>query len=126
MKTKVKALKKLYFSNNIIIQPSKYVEVDDELLQKFLKWGAIEVIDDTKSISYSENKKSEGENAESKNEEKEKPDIIEVVEKIDVIKNKSELILYGNSLGIDDLTMEMTKEEIKAAIVNGMENNNEI
>ena len=114
MKTKVKALKKLYFSNNITIQPNEYVEVNNELLQKFLKWGAIEVIDDTKSIPYSENA------------EKEKPDIIEVVEKIDVIKNKSELISYGNSLGIDNLNMEMTKEEIKAAIVNGMENNNEI
>lgn len=128
MKTKVRALKKLYFFENRIVRyvkPNEYVEVDSELLQKFLKWKAVEIVGNTETtIPSTENQESENENIES--QETENTDIVAVIEKMDSIKNKSELIEYGNSLGIDNLTVEMTKEEIKAEIVNGLEENHDV
>ena len=53
-------------------------------------------------------------------------DIVEVVEKMDSIKEKTTLISYANSLGVQNLTKEMSIEEIKAAVVNGLENTNDI
>ena len=120
MKTKVRALKKLYFSNDNIIQVNEYVEVDDKLLQKFLTWKAVEIIGKTEATTASTEKEN------TKNQETEKTDIVAVIEKMDSIKNKSELIEYGNHLGIDNLTVEMTKEEIKAEIVNGLEENHDV
>lgn len=136
MKTKVRALKKLYFVEKgkvRFVQIGEYAEIDDELLKKFLRLKAVEIVEKIESndIPYSknetqENKQQEKENTQEESEEKERPDIVTVVEKMDSIPNKTKLIQYGNRLGIDGLTMEMTKEDIKAAIVNGLEGNNDI
>lgn len=131
MKTKVRALKKLYFFENRIVRyvkPNEYVEVENALLQKFLKWKAVEIVGNTETAisSTTSTEKENTENQESEKEETENTDIVAVIEKMDSIKNKSELIEYGNHLGIDNLTVEMTKEEIKAEIVNGLEENHDI
>lgn len=121
MKAKIRALKKLYFFDKKevrYIQPGEYAEIEDKLLDKFLKLKAIEVIAAGEEIKNSSNNDS--------SMEIELPDIVAVVEKMDSIKEKSELILYGNSLGIQNLTKEMSTEEIKAAVVNGLENTNDI
>ena len=49
-----------------------------------------------------------------------------IPEKMDSIKEKTTLISYANSLGVQNLTKEMSIEEIKAAVVNGLENTNDI
>ncbi len=136
MKTKVRALKKLCFVEKgkvHFVRIGEYAEIDDELLKKFLRLKAVEIVEEIKSndTPYSENRTQENgqqerENTQEESEEKERPDIVEVVEKMDSIPNKTKLIQYGNRLGIDGLTMEMTKEDIKAAIVNGLEGNNDI
>ncbi len=121
MKIRIKALKKLYFFDRKevrYVHPGEYAEIEDKLLNKFLKLKAVEVIatGEEKKIPFSNDCSAETE----------LPDIVAVVEKMDAIKEKSELILYGNSLGIQNLTMEMSVEEIKATIVNGLENANDI
>lgn len=136
MKTKVRALKKLCFVEKgkvHFVQIGEYAEIDDELLKKFLKLKAVEIVEEIESndTSYSknetqENEQQERENAQEESEEKERPDIVAVIEKMDSMSNKTKLIQYGNHLGIDGLTMEMTKEDIKAAIVNALEGNNDI
>lgn len=126
MKTKVRALKKLYFFENHVVRyvkPNEYVEIENALLQKFLKWKAVEIVEKTETAISST---TSTENKNTENQESENTDIVAVIEKMDCIKNKSELIEYGNRLGIDNLTVEMTKEEIKAKIVNGLEENHDV
>lgn len=119
MKIKIKALKKLYFVDKKevhYVRPGEYAEIEDKLLNKFLKFKAIEVMDAKEETKIPDNFSAETE----------LPDIVTVVEKMESIKEKSELISYGNSLGIQNLTIEMSVEEMKAAIVNGLENTNDI
>lgn len=120
MKMMVKVLKKLCFFDKkevYYIQPGEYAEIEDKLLDKFLKLKAVEVI----HAQEQKNTIPSGENV-----SQELPDIVAVVEKMDSIKEKAMLISYANSLGIQNLTTEMSVEEIKAAVVNGLENTNDI
>ena len=124
MKAKIRALKKLYFFDKKevrYVQPGEYAEIEDKLLNKFLKLKAVEVIAAGEEIKNFSNNDSLIET-----EETALPDIVEVVEKMDSIKEKTTLISYANSLGVQNLTKEMSIEEIKAAVVNGLENTNDI
>lgn len=103
------------------VQPGEYAEIEDKLLNKFLKLKAVEVIAAGEEIKNFSNNDSLIET-----EETALSDIVEVVEKMDSIKEKTTLISYANSLGVQNLTKEMSIEEIKAAVVNGLENTNDI
>ena len=117
MKTKIRALKKLYFlegSKTYFIRPGEYAEIDNKYLEKFLRLNAIEILDET-NPPIKEN-----------SDEKELPDIVAVVEEMDSIEDKKELIAYAKNLGIEGLNHNLSLEEIKAAVINALEAENDV
>ncbi len=112
MKTKVRTLKKLYFSDSNIIQPNEYVEIDNKLLQKFLKWKAVELVEKVEEI-------------ETQQKYTKSFDINNIVDCMHSIKSKANLIVYGESLGIKGLNMDMNMETMKKTILESLEKSEE-
>ena len=118
MKTKVRTLKKLYFSDSNIIQPNEYVEIDNKLLQKFLKWKAVELVEKVEEIEKKQQK-------ETKQEYPQSFDINSIVDCMHSIKSKSNLIEYGESLCVEGLNMDMNMETMKKTILESLEKSEE-
>lgn len=105
---KLRALKRITFRNgqNIqFVEPNEYFDMEEEPMKKLLNLKAAEVV--------SEGLEEEG--------TEEITDIAELIEKLEGIRSKKQLIEFGERLGVEDLDEEMKMDEIKLAIMNAVE-----
>jgi len=103
----MRALKRISFrkgQNIQFVEPGDYFEVEEEQMKKFVKLQAAEVV--------SEEVEEEGE---------EITDIGQLIEKLEGIRTKKQLIELGEKLGVEGLDEEMHVPELRTAIVNAVE-----
>lgn len=103
----MRALKKISFrkeQNVQFVKPGDYFDAEEAQMQKFTRLKAAEVV--------SEEVEEDGEDI---------TDIGQLIETLEGMRTKKQLVEFGEKLGVEGLEEEMKVDELKTAIINAIE-----